>query len=448
MKASHILRRGHDDASLVGVAGLVPVMRLAQQAGLHDLLVEHLTARTSTDALKAAGVIAGMLAGADSIDDLNMLRHGAMTQLFDGVRAPSTYGTFLRSATAGTAAQLQAVNSRLLGRLGQATGMVAVEGLTMIDIDDTIREVHGYQKQAARYGHTRQLGLNIQLATISSDTTGPVIAGARLRRGNTTSMNGAEQMVTDAIGCAGRAGVTGQVMVRVDAGYYAHKVASAALKAGAWFSMTAKQDTAVKRAIATIPEEAWTAIEYPEAIYDEEQHRWISEAEVAEVPVFMAFTRSKATTIACRLIVRRVKRLNPKHQPALCEDWRYHGFITNSDLPMIEADQRHRDHAIVEQVIAEVKTMALKHLPSGKYFANTAWVGYAVIAFNISRAAAHAAQRPTTRWPSLTRHLITIPARVTRSARRLRLHLPTRWAWKTALDQLWTATSPPLRGTL
>ncbi|WP_052459928.1 transposase [Tessaracoccus massiliensis] len=115
---------------------------------------------------------------------------------------------------------------------------------------------------------------------------------------------------------------------------------------------------------------------------------------------------------------------------------------------MIEADQRHRDHAIVEQVIAEVKTMALKHLPSGKYFANTAWVGYAVIAFNISRAAAHAAQRPTTRWPSLTRHLITIPARVTRSARRLRLHLPPRWAWKTALDQLWTATSPPLRGTL
>ncbi len=84
MKASHILRRGHDDASLVGVAGLVPVMRLAQQAGLPDLLVEHLTARTSTDALKAAGVIAGMLAGADSIDDLNMLRHGAMTQLFDG----------------------------------------------------------------------------------------------------------------------------------------------------------------------------------------------------------------------------------------------------------------------------------------------------------------------------------------------------------------------------
>ncbi|GAA4910080.1 IS1380-like element ISMsm12 family transposase [Tessaracoccus lubricantis] len=426
------------------MGGLVPVLRLAEQAGLSGLLAQRVTARTSTDPVKAVGVIAGILAGADSIDDLDILRHGAMGTVFAGVRAPSTYGTFLRSATAGTAAQLRAVNTCLLGRLAEATGMIAVEPrVTWIDIDDTIREVHGYQKQAAAYGHTRQLGLNVQLAAISSPGVAPVIAQARLRRGNTTSLNGADRMVTEAIGCARHAGVTGPVMVRADAGYYAHKVVSAALRAGAWFSITVKTNPAVERAIASIDADAWTPIRYPQAVWDPEQHRWISDAEVAEVPVFTAFTRSKSVPIGCRLIVRRVKRLNPQHQPALCEDWRYHGFITNSDLSMIEADQQHRGHAIIEQVIAELKAMALKHLPSGKYLANTAWVGYTVIAFNLARAAAHAAGRPTTRWPSLTRHLITIPARIIKSARRLWLRFPTRWAWKTQFDTLWNATGPP-----
>jgi hypothetical protein len=457
VKASHTIRPVFDDPNLVSAAGLVPTLRLAESTGLHDLL-DGLTVPSPSAAAKATSVVGGMLAGADSIDDLDLLRHGGMPRLFGGVRAPSTLGTFLRSFTHGHVQQLDAVGGRLLGGLaarvpGLVAGAETPEGIAFIDVDDTVREVHGYAKQAAAYGYTRVRGLNIQLATVSTPLAAPVIARARLRRGNTASAAGAGRLLAQAIATARAAGVTGQILARADSAYYGWAFVGTAIRAKAWFSVTARMTPSVVTAIAGISEDAWQTIKYPNAQWEETEHRWVSDAEVAEVP-FVAFTgRRKHEHVTCRLIVRRVKRLQPlagdgSGQGELFATYRHHAFITNCTLGMIEADQRHRDHAIVEQVIAELKDGPLAHLPSGKYAANAAWVACAVIAFNLARAAAVAADMAKARWPTLRKKVINVPARIAATGRRLVLHLPTHWPWAEGWEKLHAiATGPPRPAT-
>ena len=451
MKASHTLTPVFDDPNLVSAAGLVPVMRLAETAGLHQLCERHLSVECPNPVLKSTSIVAGVLAGADSIDDLDLLRHGAMNRLFAGIRAPSTLGTYLRSFTHGHVQQLDAVATRLLAGLTATVPALLGEAgeLAFLDIDDTIREVHGYAKQAAAFGYSKVRGLNAQLAVLSTPTTAPVIARARLRRGNVASHTGSGRLLTLAANTARAAGVTGQILARADSAYYCHAFIAAAIRAGIWFSVTARHNPQITAAIAAIDEAAWTPIEYTNAVYDEADQRWISDAEVAETPVTIFTSRRTRDHVTCRLIVRRVKRLNPASadgQDELFTTYRHHGFITNSTLPMIDADAHHRDHAIVEQVIAELKNGPLAHLPSGKYAANAAWLAHAVIAFNLARAAGAAAspRHARARWATIGTHLINIPARIASSARRLTLHLPTDWPWASAWQALFTsATSPP-----
>jgi Transposase DDE domain group 1 len=451
VKASHIVRPVFDDPNLVSAAGLVPLLRLAETAGLHDLLDQHLSVDSPAATVKTACVVAGMLAGADSIDDLDLLRHGGMDKLFRGIRAPSTLGTHLRQFTHGHVQQLDAVNSRLLaGLAGRCPGLIAGrEGLVLIDVDDTIGQVHGYAKQAAAFGYTGVKGLNLQLATVSTPLAAPVIAQARLRAGNAASATGAARVLAQALTTTRRAGVRGQVLARADSAYYGWAFVGTALKAGAWFSVTARMTATVTAAIAGIAEQAWIPVSYPNAIYDEAEDRLVSDAEVAET-TFTAFTgRRKAEQVTCRLIVRRVRRLQPRAsdgsvQGELFATYRHHAFITNSTLTTVAADERHRDHAIVEQVIAELKAGPLAHLPSGSYAANAAWAACAVIAFNLARAAAVAADLATIRWASLRTKIINIAGRIAATGRRLVLHLPANWAYEPAWQQLWAAaTGPP-----
>lgn len=456
MKPSHTIRPVFDDPNLVSAAGLVPALRLAESAGLHELL-GGVRVPSPNAAAKAAGVVGGMLAGADSIDDLDLLRHGGMGRLFTGVRAPSTLGTFLRSFTHGHVQQLDRVNAGMLAGLAvRVPGLLAgggAGGIAFVDVDDTVRQVHGYAKQGAAFGYSKVRGLNIQLATISSPTAAPVIAQARLRKGNTASAAGAGRLLAQAITTGRAAGVTGQLLARADSAYYGWAFVGTAIRHQAWFSVTARMNPSVVRAITRIDEGAWQEIEYPSAVFDQAEQRWVSDAEVAEID-FLAFTgRRKAEHVACRLVVRRVRRLQPlasdgSAQGELFAAYRHHAFITNSALSTIEADQRHRDHAVVEQVIAELKDNALAHLPSGKYAANAAWVSCAVIAFNIARATAVAANQRTARWASLRRKLINVPARIAATSRRLDLHLPEHWPWARSWDLLWSvATAPPVTAT-
>lgn len=456
MKPSHTIRPVFDDPNLVSSAGLAPTLRLAESAGLYDLL-EGLSVPSANAAAKTAAVIGGMLAGAKSIDGMDLLRHGGMARLFAELRAPSTLGTFLRAFTHGHVQQLDKVNAGLLaGLMARVPGLLAgsgTDGIAFLDVDDTVREVHGYAKQGAAFGYSKVRGLNIQLATISTPTAAPVIAQARLRKGNTASAAGCGRLLAQAITTARAAGVKGRILARADSAYYGWAFVGTAIRHKAWFSVTARMNPSVVRAITSIEQDAWRSIEYPNAVYDEAEQRWVSDAEVAEIS-FVAFTgRRKAEHVPCRLVVRRVKRLQPlasdgSAQGELFATYRHHAFITNSILTTVEADQRHRDHALVEQVIAELKDNSLAHLPSGKYAANAAWVSSAVIAFNIARAAAVAANMRTARWTTLREKVIRVPARIANTSRRLDLHMPEHWPWARSWELLWSvATGPPTAAT-
>ena len=247
-----------DDPNLVSASGLVPAMRLAQAADLQGLADEHLSVPTDKGAhagLKLSSLVAGMAAGADSIDDLDMLRHGATGRLFTGIKAPSTLGTFLRGFTFGHVRQLDAVASRaLLGWVEQARLLPGLDQGAVIDIDDTVKAVYGPGKQGAQFGYTKIRGLNAQLATISTAQAAPVIAATRLRRGAAHSATGAVRMLRDTIATARRAGACGPILVRADSAYCRSKVVRAVQAAGAHFSVGMPLNSAVLRAIDTIEE--------------------------------------------------------------------------------------------------------------------------------------------------------------------------------------------------
>lgn len=386
-------------------------------------------------------MLAGMLAGADSIDDLDLLRAGGTARVLGSVQAPSTAGTFLRSFTHGHALQLGKVNRLLLRRLISEVPALAGTpgGLVLVDMDDTIREVHGYQKQAAAFGYSRVRGLNALLVTVTGQDAAPVIAEASLRRGNVRSGDHADHHLARALTTVAESLPGRQVLTRADSAFCAHANVTRAIEHGAWFSFTIPQWPTVARAIAGIAETAWTRIEYPNAVRDEETGAWISDAEVAEAPFTAFVSHPKDEHVHCRLVVRRVKRLNEnsKHgQEPLFDAYRYHAFITNSDLGAVDADRFHRGHAIVEQVIAELKGGPLAHLPSGKFTANHAWVQFAIIAHNLSRAAATAAGLGRARMATLLRTIVQSPARLASTGRRLVIHLPAHWPWAGAWRRL------------
>ena len=440
-----------DDPNLVSCAGLAPVLQLAERAGLHQLISRHvhLAKPGGRNAhLKIPALVGGMLAGADSIEDMDLLRHGAMSRLFEGVRAPSTLGTFLRSFTFGHVRQLDAVASRLLINLArQAPLLPGADQLTFVDVDDTLKQTYGYAKQGAGRGYTGVKGLNALLATISTSSSAPVIAAARLRKGSTNSAKGSAKLIGEALGTARKCGASGLLILRADSAYYRRDVIEMALRHGACFSVTARLLIPVRAAIADIPAEAWVPIKYTNAIYDETSQQWVSNAEVAEIDYTAFATRAKAQRVTARLIVRRVPDLNPNNQSELFTAYRYHAVFTNSPLPMLQAEKQHRAHAVVEQVIADLKNGPLAHLPSGHFWANSAWLVNATMAFNLTRAAGTLASpfhaRATT--STIRAQLINVPARLAKSSRRLTLHLPKTWPWEHGWQRLLaTATGPPL----
>ena len=453
MKASHTTRTVFDDPNLVGSAGLVPALLLSRAAGLDALAKEHLQVECPNPSTKTTAVVAGMLAGATSIHAMGRLRHGAMGRLFSGVVAPSTIGTYLRAFSKGQIAQLDAVATRfLIGLVGLVGGMLAGargasgrDGILFVDVDDTIRQVYGYAKQGAAYGYSGVKGLNAQLAVLSTPLSAPIIAAVKLRRGNVSSASGSARLLARALAIARVAGVSCRVMVRADSAYFTHAFIAAARRGGAWFSVTARMNPAVRAAITSIEAGSWKTISYPNALWDAQLEQWVSDAEVAEVD-FVAFTsRKKTQHIACRLVVRRVKRhqklaSDGTGQGELFAAYRHHAFVTNSTLGLVEADERHRDHAIIEQSIAELKDGALAHLPSAKKSANSAWVVHAVMAFNLARASAVLAggTHTRTRWATIREQLINVPGRVATSGRRATVHLPTGWAWAGAWEHLHT----------
>jgi hypothetical protein len=465
MQSSHspalarITRADFDDANLLPSAGIVPVMALARKAGLPELAGEHVRIPSDKGAnigAKTMALVAGIVMGADSIDDLQVLRAGAMGKAAEFGYAPSTIGQTLRKATFGHVRQFDAVASRFLVGLAANSGLLgrASDASTvMVDVDDTIIEVFGRKKQGAGIGYTKKRGLNALIASVSADSFAPVVAAQRLRRGPAGSSRGAHKLLADALGLVSRTALAGRrVLVRADSAFYSSKFAAAALRAGADISITVRMDKAVAKAIASVPEGAWEKIKYPRAVWDDDQQVWVSEAEVAEVAYTAFSSKPKKLQVAGRLVVRRVPEANPAAkagQDVLFQMFRHHAFFTTQGKDpagTAEADKAHRAHAVIEQVHADLKASGLGHMPSGRFNANGAWLAAAVMAFNLTRAAATLAGSPAlakAETATIRARLVHVPARLARSARRFRLHLPAGWPWEGAWLAMWGATAGP-----
>ncbi len=463
MRLLHELAKIHatfDDPHLVSQAGLVPVMALAERAALGDLAGEHVRVRQPCGVnapVKIGCLVAGMIAGADSIDDMGLLRHGAMGVLFGGVRAPSTLGSFLRSFTWGNVLQLQKVHREFLaGLAARAPLLPGADVLAFVDIDSQQKRVYGHAKQGAAFGFTKiggqgllVRGLNVLAASICTPLAAPVIAGTRLRGGSASSARGAASMISEAVATARDTGCSGTLIVRMDSAFYGAPAVSAARQAGAYFSVTVRMDPKVRAAIAAIADDAWTPIRYPRAIWDDQLGRWVSDAEVAETQ-YTAFTSRTGQAITARLIVRRVRDLNKKAaagQGELFTAWRYHAIFTDSPFVMLQAEDHHRGHAQAEQVFADWTDGPLAHLPSGSFPANAAWLALAAMSCNLLRAAGCLASLACAkaRGATLRRDLIGIAARTARHGRgHLTVHLPEGWhrehEW---MNLLQAACGPP-----
>ena len=446
-----------DDKHLVSAGGLLPVVALAEQVGLSNLLEAHVRfvdERIKSGAANPVGkltcILGGLLAGADSIDDLDVIRSGGMNKAFNAVYACSTLGIFLREFTHGHVRQLDAVLTRHLLALAARTPLLSGIGeQAYIDPDSLLRPVYGHHKQGASYGHSKiagrqvlRKGLSPLAVAISTPTAAPVIAAVRLRAGRAGSGKGAASIITEAINTAKTAGAV-NILVRGDSAYGNSDVITAVIKAGAQFSFVLTKNPAVNKAIDTIADDAWTPVHYPGSVIDPDTGELISDAEVAEIS-YTAFTsttrkkRKKRDEVTARLIVRRVKDQN--HLDALFPIWRHHPFFTNSAAPTVEADITHRRHAIIETTFADLIDGPWTHMPSGIFPANAAWTVLSAIAHNLLRAAGALAapHLSKARGATLRRQLVNVPARITRPQGTPTLHLPEHWPHAGAWNTLWT----------
>jgi hypothetical protein len=399
-----------DDERVVSDAGVMLVAALAQRLGVEQLAGDLVGLRRDRPGAANAGrkvmaLVFAMVLGADCIDDTGVLRAGRTRRLLGGwIPAPSTLGTFLRAFTFGHVRQLDALLGRSIERAWKA-GAGPGDGRLVVDVDSFVGEVCGYQKQGAGYGYTKLYGYHPILAT-RADTREAL--HIRLRRGSANTQKGIKRFCEELIARVDRAGATGPKLLRADSGFWNTKVFEL-LEARGWkYSIGVRNIKKIKQAVAAIEEQDWQAIEYPAD----------GEAQIAET-----------TYAGRRLIIRRTRLLGA--QAELFPDWRHHCFLTNrtDTLEVVEAE--HREHAVVEQVIADLKDQALAHFPSGHFYANGAWTVLAALAHNLLRWTQQLGLPGTTvrAARTLRRRLLSIPGRLTMHARGWTLHLPARWPW-------------------
>jgi hypothetical protein len=406
-----------DDERAVANAGLVLVSTLAERLGIEQIVDETVDLGGRPGAArpgrKLLTLVCSALVGGDSIEDADVLRCGETERVLGHrVMAPSTLGTFLRSFTFGHVRQLDRVFETILARAWAAGAGPGSERLT-IDLDSTIVEVAGHSKQGAGFGYTKRRGYHPILATRAD--TGEVLH-ARLRKGSAQSQRGAERFVRELVQRVRRLGACGPLVVRADSGFWSYKTIAALEQHGVHYSIGVSQIDSVRRVIEQIPEQAWQPLDDypPEGI-----------AQIAEI-----------TLSGRRLVVRRTRPVGA--QAELFPDWRYHAFITDRAEPLTLVEAEHRRHAQIELAIRDLKEgSGLNHAPSGQFFANAAWLLVSCLTHNLARWIAHLglhANGPIVAQ-TLRRRYLTLPGRITRSARRSTLHLPARWPWRASFTQ-------------
>jgi hypothetical protein len=400
-----------DDERAVSDAGVVLVVTLAQRLGLEALAGCLVRLRRDRPGAANAGrkvmaLVFAMVLGADSIDDCELLRAGRTRRVLGGwAPAPSTLGTFLRAFTFGHVRQLDKLLGESLVRAWRA-GAGPGEGRLVIDVDSFVGEVCGRLKQGAAYGYTKLLGYHPLLAT-RADTR--EVLHIRLRTGSANPQKGILRFTDELIARVARAGASGVKVLRADSGFWNNKVFKRLEQAGWQYSIGVRMQQGIREAVEAIEEAAWQTIAYPVE----------GEAQIAETSY-----RGR------RLIVRRTRLVGAQAQ--LWPDWRHFAFITNRSDEITLVEREHREHAVVEQVVADLKEQALAHFPSGEFNANGAWTVLAALAHNLLRwtqslglpdATVRAARTLRRRW-------LQIAGRLTRHGRTWTLHLPARWPWQ------------------
>jgi hypothetical protein len=408
-----------DDDHAVANAGLLQPATLAEHLGLRELFDEYVDLGDAPGhanvGLKAMTLVQSLLVGGDCIDDADQMRTASTAEVLGhGVWAPSTLGTFLRSFTFGHVSQLDKVFDEVLRR-GWEAGAGPGDGPITIDMDSTICETYGLSKQGARFGYTNVRGYHPLVASLAGTEE---VLGVRLRGGNAHTARGAASFLVRVFNRVRRAGADGPIVLRADSGFYNHNVTDACRKAKVPCSITAKMSKALHTVITKIPEEHWTSIPY-----------WIDGgADVAET-TYRPFGQRRDL----RLIVRRVKP-TPGSQLALFATYDYHPFITDRKGETLYLEADHRRHAVVEDVIRDLKYgVGLNHLPSGRFAANAAWLVLNAVAHNLGRWVRRIGlgeQSAPMTTKTLRTRLLSLPGRMTGSDGRRQLHLPTDWPWE------------------
>jgi hypothetical protein len=410
-----------DDERVVANAGVLLPALLADRLGVEALIDRTVDLGDRPGAAnpgrKVMSLVSAMCLGADCIEDCDLLRSGqTRAVLGHRVAAPSTLGTFLRAFSFGHVRQLDRVLAESLCRAWAAGAGPGARRL-VVDVDSFVGEVYGYDKQGAGYGYTHKRGYHPIVATRAG--TGEVLH-IRARKGQAHTARGVLRFVEELIPRVQRAGATGPKLLRADSGFWNNKLMARMHAAGWTYSIGITQQAPVKAAITAIPERDWQSLDdYPDN----------GEAQIAQTTL--------GTT---RMIVRRTRLVGK--QAELWPNWRHHAFLTNRTeaLELVEAE--HRGHAVVELAIRELKDQALAHFPSGKFVANAAWTVIAAIAHNLLRWTTLIGL-PNTIIPTartIRRRLLTVPGRITQTARTVTLRMPARWpselAFLTALERL------------
>jgi Transposase DDE domain group 1 len=416
------LRVMFDHEGLVANAGLIVPATLMSRLGLEALIDGFVRTGSARPGRKILTVVAAILAGATHIDHVGLLRAGATGRVLPfKPMAASTVGTFLRTFTFGHVRQLDAVCSRVLAAAWAAGAGPRKEARVVVDLDSTICQVHGKAKQGTGYGYTRVLGYHPLLATLAG--TGEILF-ARMRHGSAHTARGTIRFVDELVGVMKRAGTVGPITMRADSGFWAWKLIDRLNDHKITWSITVRLHKHMKHAIAAIPETAWVDIDYTLG----------GQAQVGET---IYTTGTGPTKRSVRLVVRRT-RLTDTTQSRLWPDWRHHAFITNrDDLTGIEADQFHREHAVVELAIRDLKEGAgLEHLPSGNYNANAAWLLCAVLAHNLGIWTTTITGQPNITHKTRRTRIITLPATIVNHAGTMHLRFPVRWPWTNQFQQM------------
>jgi hypothetical protein len=414
-------RVAFDDERVVANAGVLLPAVLADRLGIEALVDRTVDlgerAGAANPGRKVMTLVSAMALGADCIEDCDVLRSGqTRAVLGHAVAAPSTLGTFLRAFTFGHVRQLDRVLAESLSR-AWAAGAGPGDDRLVVDVDSFVGEVYGYDKQGAGYGYTHTRGYHPIIATRAG--TGEVLH-IRARKGSANTSRGALRFVEELIPRVARAGATGSKLLRADSGFWNKKIMSRLQAAGWLYSIGVRQQKHIKAAIAEIPEPAWqTLTDYPDG----------GEAQIAQTMLGRQ-----------RLIVRRTRLIGA--QAELWPDWRHFAFLTNRTDPIELVEAEHRQHAVVELAIRDLKDQALKHFPSGQFAANAAWTVIGALAHNLLRWTTLIGLPGTviSTARTLRRRLLTVPGRITRTARTVTLRMPARWPWETefltALKQL------------